>query len=188
MLSPLKGDGINNMIETIYKLNKSIITKSLKLDYVSPLCTATSTCLFYGALGFFLRVSAITLILFILVILLLTFIFSLIAQGMIFPVAFANRKRIQFRTPAEIALAQNHIRVDNQCWSLNDIKTLQLTPDIYPKNEKCYLTIIGNDNKKHRFFLGCGFASEEMVFENYSTFCAHVKFLFRNNTSAFKEK
>lgn len=176
------------MEETIYKLNKSIITKSLKLDYVSPLGIAVSTCFLFGLSGFFLGGSVITLTLCLLFLFILTFVFSLIVQGIFFPVAFVNRKWRQIITPTEIALAQNYIRVDNQCWSSNDIKTLQLTPDIYPKNEKCYLTIIGNDNKKHRFFLGCGFASDEMVFENYSTFCAHVKFLFRNNTSVFKEK
>lgn len=176
------------MEETIYKLNKSIISKKLRIDFNSPFGAAIGTMILYGAMCLFLSGSLGALFVGCLLIFLLTFVYSMILQFFTYPFTVALKVSILSRIPAEIALAQNHIRVDNQCWSLNDIKTLQLTPDIYPKNEKCYLTIIGHDNKKHRFFLGCGFASEEMIFENYSTFCAHIKFLFRNNTSAFKEK
>lgn len=176
------------MEEIIYKLHKSILLKRLKFDFASPFGAAIGVMVLYGAMGIFLSESLWSFLVGCILVFLLTFVYSMILQFFTYPFTVALKVKTLSRIPAEIALAQNHIRVDNQCWSLNDIKTLQLTQDIYPKNKKCYLTIIGNDNKKHRFFLGCGFASEDMVFENYSTFCAHVKFLFRNNTSAFKEK
>ncbi|UGS42114.1 hypothetical protein [Pseudocitrobacter corydidari] len=176
------------MEETIYKLNKSIIPKKLKIDFNSPFGAAIGTMLLYGAMCLFLSGSLGALFAGCLLVFLLTFIYSMIVEFIIYPFTVTSKVRAFINAPAEIALSQNHIRVDNQCWSLNGIKTLKLTPDIYPKNEKCYLTIITHNNKKHRFYLGCGFASDEMIFENYSTFCAHVKFLFRNNTSAFKEK
>ncbi|MEO3990066.1 hypothetical protein [Pseudocitrobacter cyperus] len=176
------------MEETIYKLNKSIHPKRVKIDFNSPFSVAMSTMVLCGAIGIFLNGSLWSLLICCLFVFVLTFIYSMILQFFLYPFIVASKIRALLNVPEAIALSQNHIRVDNHYWSLNDIQMLQLTPDIYPRNKKCYLTITGHDNKKQRFFLGCGFASEEMLFENYSTFCAHVKFLFRNNTSVFKEK
>ncbi len=167
------------MTETKYTLNKSIITKSLIKDNYFIFATIPCSVLLLVIIACFLGLPIVEMIV-------KGVVVGIIAEVCVLVPIYAWACWHKSTTPAEIVITPGHIRIDNLSWPLSEIAVLRLTPNIHPRNEKCYLTVIETSGKKHRYYLGSGVASEETVFEQYPLFCDHIAFLCKDNPGQFQ--
>ncbi|WP_433637027.1 hypothetical protein [Kluyvera georgiana] len=165
-------------MQRVYFIDKKLITRILIKNNILDIYHASSFIIpviiifFVAGLAFAIS-TALWLI-----------IVSLSLNVMIVAATYLYSLWVKTTIPEKIVLTPHDITIDNKTWRLDQIKKIKLTPNIYPINKKCFLTIIDHRGQRYRYFLGYGYGSRHVIFKEYEVFCQDMAFLVSSLPSA----